>query len=182
MIMKLLQANNDPTKYALIDDDIAEIINDMNLKFSIQPNGYFYSTKLIQLQGMEKKKQLLLHHFVWILKTSEEPTSSIDHININPANNCFSNLRLATIQQQQQHRGRMKNNKSGYIGVHHNVDKRGNGYDYWFTSIRKPDGRSEVKSFQYTPEGLLEAGKWYDSKAIEYFGEFHGQLNFPDDN
>ena len=182
---KKIFASNDKNAYAFVDDDIAEIIQEMCLKFSVNNNGgYFRSTTEIKLPGITKKKRLYLHHFVWLLKTREEPTSEIDHIDINPANNMFENLRLATRQEQNQHQRKRKSNTSGYTGVSHkhNVDKRGNGYDYWYSSIQRPDNKREVKSFSYTEAGKIAAGKWYDQKAIEYFHEFHGDLNFPDDN
>ena len=185
--MKKLQSINDPTKYALIDDDVFEIINDMGLKFSIDKREnkgrYFRSTTEIKLPGMAKKKKLLLHHFVYIIKTKTEPSLTIDHIDRNPANNCFSNLRLATIQQQNRHQGKRKNNTSGYIGVchYHKVSKykdKTYEYDYWYSSIRRPDNKLEQKYFPYTENGKQHAGKWYDDHAREYFGEFHGELNF----
>ena len=46
----------------------------------------------------------------------------------------------------------------------------------------RPDGKSEEKMFPYDDTGKLAAARWRDSKAIEYFGEFHGELNFPDDH
>ena len=182
--MKKLQSSNDKTKYSIVDDDVFETIQEMGLKFCVRPKGYFYSTKWIQLPGMEKKKCLLLHRFVFTLKTGTEPMSTVDHIDRNPANNMFSNLRLATIKQQNRHRGKKKNNTSGYIGVcyYHKVSIYKNKTyenDYWYSSIQRPDGYHEAKYFSYTPEGLLEAAKYYDQKAIEYFGEFHGELNFP---
>ena len=180
--MKKIFATNDKNAYATVDDDIAETIQRMNLKFRIHPKDYFISTTKIQLPGMAKKKYLFLHRFVWLLKTGEEPKLTVDHIDINPANNQFENLRLATVKQQNQHKGKRKDNTSGLIGISHHHDKRGNGYDYWFTHIQKPDGHTKVKSFPYTPEGKIEAAKYYDQKAIEYFGKFHGELNFPSDN
>ena len=186
--MKKIVASNDPTKYTQVDDDVFEIIKDMGLKFGINKGGYFQSTShMIKLPGMTEKKRLLLHQFVYIIKTNEEPAISVDHIDINPANNQFENLRLASRQQQNRHRGKMKNNKSGYIGVcyyHHVYKYKNKTYenDYWYSSIQKPDGHTKVKYFPYTPQGKIAAGKWYDSKARDYFGEFAGQLNFPDDN
>ena len=181
--MKKLQSSNDETKFALIDDDVFEIIKDMNLKFCINNYGYFISTTKIKLPEIAKKKCLYLHRFVWIIKTKTEPTSSIDHADINPLNNQFENLRLASRREQQHNKGKRKDNTSGYIGVnhHHKVNKHyKNGYiDYWKTSIRKPDGHREAKYFPYTPEGKIEAGKWYDDHARKYFGDFAGQLNFP---
>ena len=186
---KKIFASNDKTKYAIIDDDIFETIQEMGLKFRIQNKGncigHFYSTTEIKLPCMTKKKRLLLHRFVWILKMGEEPSSTIDHIDIDPSNNRFENLRLATRKEQNRHRGKLKNNKSGFIGVchQHRVDKRrkkNNVSDYWLASIMKPDGKREVKYFPFTDAGLIEAAKYYDAKAIEYHGEF-ACLNFPDE-
>ena len=87
--LKKLYAINDKTKYAKVDDDVFETIQKMGLKFHIDKDEYFISTKLIQLQCMEKKKCLLLHRFVWILKTGELPNKTVDHIDRNPANNMF---------------------------------------------------------------------------------------------
>ena len=114
--MKKLFASNDPTKFALVDDDVFETIQKMCLKFYINNKGYFLTTAKVKLPGTMKKKQLLLHHFVWFLKTNELPSSTVDHIDINQLNNMFSNLRLATMQEQQRHRGKFKSNTSGFIG------------------------------------------------------------------
>ena len=182
--MKKIFPTNDPTKFAIVDDDVFETIQEMGLKFSIQPNRYFRSTTKIKLPGMAEKKKLQLHRFVWILKNGEEPALEVDHQDRNKSNNQYYNLRLATRKEQSQHRGKLKSNKSGYIGVshYHKVDKRrnkNNVYDYWLMSIRKPDGKNEAKSFSYTDEGKIAAARYYDAQAKEYFGEFAGQLNFP---
>lgn len=186
--MKKLQATNDKNAYALVDDDVFETIQEMGLKFYVNNNGYFQSTShMIKLPGMTEKKQLQLHVFVWILNTGEKPSSEVDHVDIDKSNNMFSNLRLATRQEQQQHQGRQKNNKSGFIGISHEHDvhkrnKKNNVYDYWRASILRPDGHSEVKTFPFTDEGKIAAARWRDQKAIDYFGDFCGELNFPDDN
>ena len=185
ILSKKLFATNKPTKYAIVDDDIAETIQKMGLKFCVQPNGYWYSTTEIQLTGMIKKMHLLLHRFVFTLKTGEEPVRTVDHIDRNRANNMFENLRLATRQEQQQNQGKRKDNTSGYIGVihHHQIDNRHKKpwfKDYWRTSVRRHDGRQELKLFPYTEAGKLAAARWYDKKAKEYYGDFVGELNFPD--
>ena len=179
--MKKLQANNNPKAYALVDNDVYEIIQDMGLKFCINNYGRFYSTKWIKLPGMSKKKQLYLHHFVWVLRNGELPNKTIDHIDRDPGNNKFSNLRLASSQEQSHNRSKLKSNTSGFIGVSHLHDKRRNGYHYWKVSIRNPNGHHEAKTFPFTDEGLLEAAKYYDQKAKQYFGKF-AVTNFPDDH
>lgn len=184
--MKKLQANNKKNAYAKVDDDIFEIIQEMKLKFYIKKDGYWLSTTLVQLPYMTEKKRLLLHRFVYIIKTGEESTSTVDHIDFNPANNMFSNLRLASRREQQQHRSKRNDNKSGFVGVcyQHRVGKHyKNGYiDYWKASICKPDGKLKQKYFPYDEAGKIAAAKYYDKKASEYFGNFCGQLNFPDEN
>ena len=94
----------------------------------------------------------------------------------------FSNLRLATRQQQCYNQGKRKSNTSGLIGVsysHINNKHCKNGYrDYWLVSIMRPDGKRKYKHFHFTPEGKIAAARYYDKKAIEYFGEF-AVLNFP---
>ena len=185
--MKKIIANNDKKKYALVDDDIYETIQKMRLKFYINNQGYWYSTTEIQLPGMNKKKRLLLHVFVFTLKTGELPNKTVDHQDRDKLNNQYCNLRLATRKEQSQNQGKMKNNTSGYIGVchHHKVDKHNNkpwSKDYWLARIQNPDGKNEQKYFPFTENGKQHAAMWYDTKAIEYYGDFHGELNFPNDN
>ena len=182
--MKKIVASNDPTKYAQVDDDVFEIIKDMKLKFSVHSKAYFYSTTKIKLSGMKKKKRLYLHHLVWLLKTGTEPELTVDHRDIDPLNNQFENLRLATMLEQSQHRGKMKNNKSGFIGIshQHRVKKyKDKTYenDYWCSSIRRPDNKREQKTFPYTENGKQHAAMWRDTKARKYFDDFAGELNFP---
>lgn len=46
------------------------------------------------------------------------PLGSIDHIDRDGLNNCRSNLRIATNAENGWNRGRQRNNKSGFKGVH----------------------------------------------------------------
>ena len=73
-------------------------------------SGYTYITVLKQRQ--------LAHRYAWIYVNGDIPKGlQIDHINRNKSDNCISNLRLATIGQNQHNRDKSKNNTSGYKGI-----------------------------------------------------------------
>jgi hypothetical protein len=57
------------------------------------------------------------HRIAWFLHTGEQPPDQIDHIDGDKLNNTFTNLRTATLGQNQHNQGRRKNNTSGYKGV-----------------------------------------------------------------
>lgn len=54
----------------------------------------------------------------WLLVTGEDPGDlHVDHINSNPSDNSFANLRLASNKENACNRGAPKNSTSGYKGV-----------------------------------------------------------------
>jgi hypothetical protein len=59
----------------------------------------------------------LAHRIAWVWMTGGHPESHIDHINGNPSDNRFANLREATRSQNQQNRGLHARNSSGFAGV-----------------------------------------------------------------
>jgi len=60
---------------------------------------------------------LRVHHIVWYLATGQWPDKEIDHIDRNPKNNCFSNLRLVSRSANNANKRAPETNTSGYIGV-----------------------------------------------------------------
>lgn len=57
------------------------------------------------------------HRIIWAIQTGEWPQNHIDHINGNPSDNRWANLREATNSQNMQNVGKIKSNTSGYRGV-----------------------------------------------------------------
>jgi hypothetical protein len=60
----------------------------------------------------------LAHRLIWLIVHGQWPSNCIDHINGLRDDNRLINLREATGQENQQNRGKTKNNKSGHIGVY----------------------------------------------------------------
>jgi hypothetical protein len=68
------------------------------------------------------KKPYLLHVLAWLYMTGEIAKNSIDHVDGNPRNNRWDNLRKCTKSENQCNRAIQSNNTSGYKGV--SWDKR----------------------------------------------------------
>lgn len=71
--------------------------------------GYFYGTILQRIYRA--------HRVAWLLMTGEWPVGDIDHIDGDPKNNKFSNLRDVTSSENHRNARLSKRNKSGATGV-----------------------------------------------------------------
>jgi hypothetical protein len=92
--------------------------------------------------------------------------SNYDHIDRNPLNNRRSNLRKATMQDNNRNRGIFKNNTSGVMGVdwHKSANK-------WRVRINVDNNRIELGFFANKKDAIrarLHAEK-------QYYGEFAPQ-------
>ena len=110
-------------------------------------------------------KDVLMHRLIM-----DPPVGMVvDHINHDTLDNRESNLRICTRQQNGwnsvKHCHAMT---SSFKGVYyHKQNKK------WCSEIRTSEGQI---SKSHSSE--IEAAKWYDEKALKYFGEF-ACINFP---
>lgn len=144
-------------KFALVDDDDFERVN----KYKWCISSYRYANN---------KNLGKMHRFILNINN---PKIWIDHKDQNTFNNQKSNLRVATVSQNNSNINKnRKNNKSGYRGV---------GYH---KTVRKWRARVNCNNKQYNLgwfNTAEEAAQAYDKKARELFREFTGLLNFPND-
>jgi HNH endonuclease/AP2 domain len=98
------------------------------------------------------------HHLAWLYMTGKWCPAFIDHRDGNPSNNCWANLRGATVSQNNANRRRHKNNACGFKGVSRTQCGR------WRATIQK----HQLGSFA-TPEDAHAA---YVAAARKLFGEF----------
>lgn len=102
------------------------------------------------------------HRLAFLYMTGKFPEDQIDHVDGNPSNNAWDNLRKATNRQNQGNKKLRRNNTSGYKGVgwHKSIKK-------WYSSISY-DGKIHLGYFEYAEDAALA----YNFAAIDLFGEF----------
>lgn len=96
-------------------------------------------------------KRYSAHRLAWLYMTGIWPENEIDHIDGNPLNNRWDNLREVTgAQNKQNYRRPRIDNKSGYLGVYlHGKNK--NGSDRWRARINL-DGKAVHLGLFDTPQ------------------------------
>lgn len=119
----------------------------------INPSGYVVTNNR---NGQHKLHRLLL-------QLSTEDDFEVDHIDRDTLNNCRSNLRLCSREQNTHNQGKKGNNTSGHKGV--SWDKR---VRRWQARIMK-EGHSKHLGYFETKEQAAEA---YNKAALELHGEF----------
>ena len=121
----------------------------------VDDRGYNY----IRLNGRPYRA----HRLAWKLVNGTDPVEQIDHIDGDPTNNAWHNLREATNQQNNSNKGVRRNNTSGFKGV---------SWDSKFQKFRSYiniNGRQTHLGYSATAE---EAHAAYCEAAARHHGEF----------
>lgn len=114
-----------------------------------------------------RKRQSAVHRIAWKMMTGEDPLNEIDHINRDPADNRFINLRSVATAHNNKNKGNYRNNKLGFKGVAL-VRKTTHPYPY-LARIRINGDLIHLGYFK-TAE---EAHEMYASAAKVYFQYIH---------
>ena len=122
---------------------------------TVTPFGYRY----VQLFG----RKYPIHHLVWLFETKSFPKKFLDHKDGNRLNNKFSNLREVTKKQNNENRGKQKNNKTGFKGVSLNAKLQK------YVAQIQHNGNTVYLGVFKTPE---EASLVYQSAAKELFSHY----------
>jgi HNH endonuclease len=113
--------------------------------------------------GIERKTYTA-HRLAWLWVTGKWPECQIDHINCDPADNRWCNLREATQSQNQANRRvRQANNTSGFNGV-----RRYKGSKGWHARIRIEGEEKYLGCFNYIGLAMFV----YNFTAWHLNGEF----------
>lgn len=121
--------------------------------------GHGYSMRIIGHRS-------LVHRYAWFYMTGCWPTKVIDHINRNPYDNRFKNLRQCTQAENRRNSSKPRHNTSGVVGVL--PDKRGGNVKPWRAQITINNRCVHIGSYD-TKEEAMAARK---IKAAELWGDF----------
>jgi hypothetical protein len=135
--------------------------NIFNSRFANNITGYAdqQGRIYIRIDGVK----YMAHRIAWKIITGKDPSDQIDHINRNPSDNRFCNLREATNSENNCNKIAQSNNKSGYKGVFFE-----NQSQKFKAKIAK-NGKTHFVGYFDNPE---EAHKSYCKKAKLLHNEF----------
>lgn len=151
-------------KFALVDDENFEWLSKWKWYVSV---GYAVRCVKIPKTQTSKRstKSVLMHRE--IMNTPRKMYT--DHKDGNRLNNQKSNLRVCTPTQN------ISNSKKHSNGKSSKFTSKFKGvfvYRERYRSHIRLSGKRIVRSFPYTPEGEIQAAKWYNEQAQKHHGEF----------
>lgn len=89
--------------------------------------GFLHKTnnRYSALRCTIRGRQYMLHRIIWLYMTGESPCGEIDHINHNPLDNKFSNLRLVSRAVNNRNAKKRVDNTTGVTGVYKDRNRWG---------------------------------------------------------
>ncbi|NWC11862.1 HNH endonuclease [Pseudomonas agarici] len=112
-------------------------------------------------------RQFKAHILAFVLMTGSRPAGVVDHINGDPADNRWANLRACSQSTNLRNTALRQDNRTGVHGVHWDASM-----SRWVATIRQSDGRKTRKNFS----SFLDAVAWRKSKEIQYgYADSHGR-------
>lgn len=148
--------------FALVDDEDYEEVS-KHKWHAMKVKNRFYASGYLKVEK-NKYTHPLLHRFIM----KAEKNQQVDHIDGNCLNCTRENLRFVTDSQNQQNRGKHKDNTSGYKGVDWMKSRSA-----WRARICCNRKNIHIGLF----DNPVDAAKAYDKKAIELHGNY-ARLNF----
>jgi hypothetical protein len=112
------------------------------------------------------KKRYYVHRVAFYIMVGRWPHFHIDHINGDPSDNRWCNLREATVSQNRMNSARQSNNKSGHTGVFWNSQK-----NKWCAVVKVNYYTTNLGFFS----NLEDAVAARDAHASKVFGEFYAK-------
>ncbi|MCP1114423.1 HNH endonuclease [Enterobacter bugandensis] len=94
------------------------------------------------------------HRLAWLWEYGAMPDGPLDHINGNRSDNKISNLRLATLSENQHNQGMRADNKSGIKGVSWDSKNK-----YWRAQIKTNGKLVHIGSFSDVDEARMAMEK-----------------------
>jgi len=132
-----------------------------------------YKSAQIGIKFNKKPYVFKAHRLAWLYMTGKWPEKDIDHINHNPTDNRWENLRPINDKENSKNKKLQPNNKSGFNGVHfQEYNRNDKTYRYWIAQIGLNNEIIYLGSFK-NKEGAIQARK---EANIKYgFHENHGK-------
>lgn len=124
---------------------------------SVRSDGYC----IISTNG----RRYLAHRLAWLYMTGSWPNNQIDHRDLDPSNNRFTNLRDATGSENLRNRGPQSNNTSGVKGVCWDKQR-----EKWHAKI-SVNGKDRFIGY-FDQDKLEDAATAYEKAARERHGDF----------
>lgn len=158
-----LGSHSDIERYALVDDEDFESVNQFKWHASGETWGIRYALRTAVIAG--EPTPIQMHKFILGVGSGQ----MVEHKNRNGHDNRRKNLRPCTPSQNQAGRKIGKNNKTGYKGVYWREDR-----GCYMAQIYKNSKRHYLGRY----DNPIDAAKAYNEAAIEFYGEFAFENKF----